>query len=1346
LMLINEDDHEKEFAKTAADLLARYCNQIPSGKRAWGEYLGARSRWKINKDPAAVKQLRAIAENESLTPYRRGWSAYYAGLFMSEKDLNEAVKFLPAFTRFDSDTEDAITGLLARLLTRQGDDKALSALCKHITKERTAEADRLLTKVLVEIGNEWTPLSATKRSALLETLAKIAGSTREYPSASAKLNKLTLANLGREAQAVFVNDLKKWLDQHPPAWWSKKKQPEFKSSEQLVLEIDRRHKADDRTGAADAILQLMFYHQPNYETFGQQLENIVRWLYSNESEKELIDHLGQKSLSLPAGEPSQLGDSWLVYAEWLSKHKRFEESRKVYRQIAGCKEANGFQQVVSHGDLGVLMLKAGEIDAAFEQFRLLQPVHTSTKYGADYLFTETLIRIDRGEYDRALELIALLRNFDGKWIKELTRGNQINHLIRAASNPERLKEYWQHRAKWQANWNTILTDAGVKPHTAVEIATRNSFSGTNEQISNAVARKDTAAYLGELDVTAKVLSWIPLFMSDFGNQVLESYDFAPDLYVKLCKCLVLICGDLNPVDPEVDRTAQFWEVLGLVDSGNKVLAAAKSKVLCELTVPTEGIGAGLRRLRLLSTRGTWEELQVIQDLTKTLSTNDSLPLRQNTVRVLSDALMIRKANVANLKLLVQETGRADFDSKSEIGKILLARLETLRNDQANSTDLNKFIKSWLEKQDLGWLDHVPPTTQEDPRFSGFNDPITKDQPGISLAERMKFNLLYALDEGHASAAKITAFCDLAYFVAVCSETTERTTDIVAQLGDQNVLPVEKRGALMNPVLFAMLKTPHLAEAEKLHQSSGFETMTKTAQDIYNHVFEAVRIWDKGDEGWPEKTFQALTANPLDTLQIDLVEKLLRQLALNGNGEQSDRLVADAKNLSLFDSSASTVAAIRFRWARAIREAKAEAPLLKIFREIFASLHVQSDAPFAPAQHVSDPTKLCLTAEEALRVVEDLLHNNRFGPNSVSDLFKLLAKAHCEKTVKKIAKPLLSSLLASTVPDSTKHDCLLSFYELLDVDNSAERQYLTTQLETFLSSSESRDFPLSRQAAVRMLAHTALRTSTEPRPSAIFTRLDQENFPDFEKKGMRLQFLYTRGEEKECLSIIDGLDADSLLESSIYAVARAILRQSNRASEASLLDEAFRAKIVQVIPNTWLNDCDPHLINFVVNNARIANAGDLVSDIWFKHVVQSWRDPLSKARLENQRCWLRQDWIALFRSSDEALSLAPDMYDTYYDRAIASYHLGNNAAAQKDLNVFIEYARSNLHYQEALALLNELSGKTNSEPSKKPLTIISPDKKLPPGTRVRDLGPDRLKLSSACLERWLAELQLNADYV
>ena len=80
------DATNREFADRAAELLGQYAGRISPWLRAWGVYLEAKARWEADKDPAAIDRLEQVADDKTLTAYRRGWAAVFAARYRRETD------------------------------------------------------------------------------------------------------------------------------------------------------------------------------------------------------------------------------------------------------------------------------------------------------------------------------------------------------------------------------------------------------------------------------------------------------------------------------------------------------------------------------------------------------------------------------------------------------------------------------------------------------------------------------------------------------------------------------------------------------------------------------------------------------------------------------------------------------------------------------------------------------------------------------------------------------------------------------------------------------------------------------------------------------------------------------------------------------------------------------------------------------------------------------------------------------------------------------------------------------------------------------------------------------------
>jgi hypothetical protein len=238
-------------------------------------------------------------------------------------------------------------------------------------------------------------------------------------------------------------------------------------------------------------------------------------------------------------------------------------------------------------------------------------------------------------------------------------------------------------------------------------------------------------------------------------------------------------------------------------------------------------------------------------------------------------------------------------------------------------------------------------------------------------------------------------------------------------------------------------------------------------------------------------------------------------------------------------------------------------------------------------------------------------------------------------------------------------------------------------------------PKLRQEAARQRATIALRTSQDVAPAAIFADLDAAGVPASEAAEIRLKFCLSRGQREACPALVNAINPDDLAGASIYPFVRNVLIAENRLDEANLLEEARRTKVRSYLAEAWLEPTLSDLPASVIRGAMQLGDPALLSEAWFEHVQSSLRNEYKRAEFAMCRNRYRGDWAGLLKSADSVLQLSPTLFDAYFDRGLAHLRLGDRAAAQADLRLFLDRCSTSSDYPEALTLYSECTAAPES---------------------------------------------------
>lgn len=1277
-------DGPKAQADKLAALVARYGAKVTPSLRSWAEYLEIQERWAFNKDKSCIERMRLMAADENIGPFRRGWAAYEAALFLGESNPAAAAKYLAPFCALECEAQIKNIALVANMRFLAADADGLGKLWREQAAKNGERSDEQLNTIVAFIEEDWakaTPAIREKALALFSaTFAKETGK----PITAKRVAELTARCATELAQQNLTRGLAAWLKANHPIWWTKKKDPKFADADALIAHIKARNDAKDATGVIDATLQLALHHNAKFGDLVQYLRWSLWWLNNKDRDQALFDEIVRLSFALPVESSFEVANIWSLAAGRCANKGDPAGARALYERILATPGIEDYQKVEAAGELGHLERKLGNIDAALAAYRRVEPIHTTHRTSADYLYAALFLEVERGNFDRALELVALMAKQEQKYLDETADNSVINPIIRTGKNPAALKAYWQRTALWRKSWDAFLAAASIQPPMAKDLPLGIDWGKNTARCEKAIADRDKDALLQLLASEARIACIAPLVGGNFIAHLTNDTILPPALHKQLDECALALVADVPPADPVFDDSAKLWDAALRADLGRQAEAASKAHALFERLGPTT-IGQAALRVWLMSAQEPADREKAADEAFTLLASNSPCPERLNTVAYLSDLLVAMRDVPRNRALLERETTRSDFGRGSNAGRILLDRLAQFESSGAAAAALTEYIRQWSANPSRAWLQNLQPSSLDDPRFAGRKKPMESSEKGYTASERLKFNLLLALDESIYSDQREEAFLDVMQEVATTTNNFADYTALALEFASNELLSpnIRLRELSYATWMLTVAHRPDLAERCAAHPL--YANLNENLRATFDTARKCLATMDSPAPDNLAQAFGILTATPVGYLQMFLGGEILEALVLAGKADRAEALVSGADKLAADPTLEMSPSTIRLEWMRTIRHAKELAPFVELLRRQLPRIP-DSDTELSPAARdtIIPFSRAHLTTAETAAL---LGHRLRRPQHVVSDLDTFLSMLgdtqHRPSRNPRIGVELFEALVALPLNDKLKSELLGAAVGLVDADDPALAPIVLKGLDALSSPTAAKEQPQTATEAMRIRAYIALRTDPGERPAALFDPAQTKLIPEKSLAAMRLKFHASRGQQAQMDSALDAIDPALIAEEAMFPYIAPALRRQRRDTELDLCKQATVDALRKAVDMLWANPTWNGPRFAVFDTAEMDGFGELVPDAWFDHLGAITRNEMAKARLEYTRAAKHRDWAVLKSAADALLQLEPSLYDTYYGRAQAEQQLGHTDSARADYDIFLKYCRNSAHYQEAL---------------------------------------------------------------
>jgi hypothetical protein len=533
----------------------------------------------------------------------------------------------------------------------------------------------------------------------------------------------------------------------------------------------------------------------------------------------------------------------------------------------------------------------------------------------------------------------------------------------------------------------------------------------------------------------------------------------------------------------------------------------------------------------------------------------------------------------------------------------------------------------------------------------------------------------------------SAAFDLAY-------STDDIREFAATLAEAAAIeemPGEWRANSLVAALQPLFQTGHRTLLQALAGEAAFRLLRDEIRADFDRAQRALARAEQSGPGWETEAFAILTEKPLERLSVALVDRFIRLLAMAGEFDRAEKLIASAQTMQLDPGLRKTPAALRLEWLRVVRAIRERGALFAVLRQQLKEMPATSKARTSRVLHrLALENSGGLTDDERTALSAKFLDDGYLLPEYTRLLLWTLGGARQLAIEYPMCFPnLLEAALRSNTSDAAMSEFVSVASLVSDVDQPEVLTRVTTLLDDFARSAAAPTLPQTQQAVALAQALHALRTSREERPAVLFDPNRTASMPSAARTALQLRFNHTRGRRTEALRLIETADASSLTEPDVFLVARRILQDAGRTDEMALLDESMAAILKQRLPDFWLSP-DSVMGGAWFDVASALEMPDLFSTAWFERAIRLSGAPARQHTLRMHQAQLRGDWSAMAAAADEALRVAPDVYDMYYRRALARHRTGDDVGAQSDLRVFLKYCLSSEDYLDALALLRKLA--------------------------------------------------------
>jgi|GEM_PF-2820654 len=1283
---------EHVYAEEVHKLLKKESKMLPATTRAWGEYLEALARWNDDKNPNATRILQSIAANKALDAYRRTWAAYEATLELDSTSPEKALAYATSYLDLEGEGQPRLVALAINIKAKVGPVSAFAPWLHQLVQQVGQEPDVVFAKALSNLSEGWHDLPTATQANCSAVISAVFSDAQAFPKASIEAKNLAEDVDRRLARAKLADEVRRYFATQSPAWYH----PTTNNTDDvsaIASEIEAANKAADADRTLNAITQLWFSTgKVSFHSFALYTRWAVQWMEGRPGDDVLKTLVANQALHFPAAADSEVLEIWYCFAEQLRDEGKLDEATAWLQRMIDCPAAKDFQRVEAYGNIGLIRLKQNRVDDALAEFDLAEPLHIKLKKGVDFIYVAMLIQLQRGHYQRALELIRSIQKQDTNLIHQANYAVPIEQLLRAAQNPDHLVEYWKRSEDWWPKWMKILQDANVDASTASEVPLETDFDKLDARIKGALDRRNFLDAVREANIQVSLARWIPVFASDFSMHFSEFVELAGGGQKDFADFFYSLVHDLPPVDPIFDPAGKLWEVVSLLNLNRFEDAVAKAKLLYESQHGTGRFAEGAARLWALSSKQEAEKKEALDKLFLFVSEKVAVVQRIEDADFYAALLKADPQMKGRyLEYLEYESKRSDYNVKSARGAEIQSELKYLRHDISEGNAVTEVLKSWASSQQLDYLDRIEPASLNDPRFVGYQRPLTAKDDAVSRPQRLRFNWLFALDTRFPLDERLTAFAWVARDVSIEEPTCEGMAKKLVSIAQLNSLdsPLLERFLFLG--LFDLYMNGAVKSAENLEASIQTRALRSDTREAIQRYGKACKLIASRPDGWANDAFDLLTKVPIDAASSEAIDGLIDRLVLSGHETEAKQILDRLASVSIAKSSNLTAASEQLQWTRTLRKAKQMEPFMRALRAQLQAFDSQRTEHRRPAvtpsvwfrtSAMTDAQWCDWFCEEGISGVVPTSQISSFV-STMTDSISL------QNTAPKMGVELMKALLTNIGDDEISSSLVSSLHLLSDGDELDIRTEFKASFESFLKSPSAETHPLTRNQVLYILARYACRSSQDPDTERLVERYTNAVGQSSRAVSLSLRFLLSRGRNEEALATAEKLTPEELGTSRLCGTILSLLVQNGRSDEATLIKRELAAEIRKNVELGWEVPTSPRIPS-TIELAIETDQAELIPTPWFDRVLRTSANEERRLSLQVLYARLHKNPQEIIIAADQFIALRPRYYDVYWHKSQAERQLGDRDAELKALSTFLKYCFDAPYYPAAKARFEQMT--------------------------------------------------------
>ncbi len=1317
---------EKRYAKAVKDMDSIFADlgkKASIEQRGWARFIRSLALLEIEeRRKEGVDDLVKLAGNLQMDEYRRTYSALNAAVALEEESPEQAAKVIEPLLKAEvAEVVPALYGFYASIMVDLGKSDELLKHLETTLNDGHPLASLIFTQLanvaktaLFEVDDKKEPTpDKTEGKPLHELLAglNLAALVDNDPELERALKDLnssldsqkSLGGLREKLVALLKAD-------DAPDFMKKGAAPEdHESVEEFEFYLEELRENGQHPQFLTAVTTYFEKYQPT-ENFSYFIWKLLAYseFYERpapgadpptkeDDKKDFFPKVLEIANALPTTDSNYL-ECKFTEGRWLEFRQRYREAAQLYETLLKHPDFDSDFSVSATTRAGEAWEKVGEFEKAEASY--LQSKHEANNVAeaVDGMLRAAVIRLETGRDKEAIELFDEMRQLDPSTIQAAAFVDVISWFLKLTEDPEKAQAYWKHTASWWPKWRDLChglpgIDETMTDRTVVGlIADGESYQ---YDFSQGVTTKNGPQFLQSYEVAAHAARWVPDMTAELARLTIYGASrLKPASAPEFRAFVANIYENVTPVDEEDTASFYLFETVALADEQpEKAVKVAKS-YFADHPDNHDDLEVAIARVWAVSAiaaKDATAKAEAAAMLDSQLQSTTPIGEREITISTLADLYRSEGNVAAETALLKRELTNPAVRTNENFSRALSSRLSALADASQDGERLTAAIRSWIDTNNLPWLEASEPLTLKDRRLRNLEETVNRGSSGLDDFGNIKMWLLAAEKSDLSVQVRWSAFQEAVAMLVDLEPNRDRKFDLYA-----SALELDLPARFLN--YFAYISTAQFSEYPNREKYLHFRNHPagKTLWDRNDKrllLFDAVSEAPASDPEARLAAVEKITADDVSSLGLSVLSSIHLQLLEYCFYDAADELRDSVSDWNLDNTVDQTPLTLKLSFMKVQKQVTESRERNEAIRQLivdkvgFDDLKEGDQTPYLYS--VSGlPSKISL--DDTHRILLQAVKDGRVGLWGATEWYEVCDKLPYSPEMMDLRFELLNTYLDMTDDDLERSLGILFVTSFIDTDEAANRDRLEKDVFPKWEAKRT-EAPLTWDTIRNFRIRMAIRTGDQSiNPEKEMAGINHP-FLQNSKVSTVLEYALARKDKPLIDRIVNNLDVEDLVSDRMLALTLPALEILEREAELELVREEAMGIRNRSAIEAWATG-DMGAASVTLELSELLHEQESLPKGWFEGTLSQLKQERHRLSLLADEAMLREDWKTAIKHSSAAIEKFPTYYHFYGLLGRSAYKEGEFDKARDPLKTFIKYENDSLHHEEAKSMLEEIEKK------------------------------------------------------